>query len=196
EQFVSGPMTERVIDDFEIVEIKNKKRPRSGLVAGQAGQCEIKARSIGELRQRIGMRQTLTLEGPLVAFESHGAQRDASIDYSLFRGGRAPVLAIVEGEGAQDAVVATANRRRPTCFKILAERKPPVVGPTGISLDIGHRDRGAQVGGGAAGADHWADRRAVDRGAILLGQAWACKWMQTAVVVQPQNWTDDVRTER
>ena len=112
EQFVSGPMTERVIDDFEIIEIKKKKRPRSGLVAGQAGQCEIKARSIGEIRQRIGPRQTLALEDPLMAFEGYGAQVDASVDYSLFRGGWAPVLAIVEGEGTQDAVVAAANRRR------------------------------------------------------------------------------------
>jgi hypothetical protein len=108
-----------------------------------------------------------------MAFEGYGAQVDAGVDYSLFRGGRAPVLAIVEGEGAQDAVVATANRRQPTCFKVPAERKPPLVGPTGISIDIGHRDRGAQVGGATAGADHRSDRHAVNGGAILVGQAWA-----------------------
>ena len=38
------------------------------------------------------------------------------------------------GEGAQDAVVATANRRRPTCFKVPAERKPPIVGPLASPL--------------------------------------------------------------
>jgi len=166
-------MAERVVDDFEVIKIEKKERPRSGLVAGQAGQRDIKARSIGQLRQRIGTRQTLALEYPLMAFEGYGAQLDAGVDYSLFGGGRPPVLAIVEGEGAQDAVVATANRCRPTCFEVLAERKPPVVGPTGIRLDIGHRDGRAQVGGGAAGADHRADRRAVNGGAILVRQTWA-----------------------
>src|ERR1700739_5008911 len=105
-----------------------------------------------------------------MAFEGYGAQVDAGVDYSLFRSGRAPVLAIVESEGAQDAVVAAANRCRPTCFKILAEREPLVVGPTGISSNIGYRDGGAQVSGGAAGAGQRADRRAVNGGAILLGQ--------------------------
>src|SRR6185437_10442700 len=130
-----------------------------------------------------------------MAFQRDGAQVDARVDYFLFRGGRPPVLTIVEGESSQDAIVAAANRRRPTCLEVLAEWQPLVVGPTGIRFDIGHRDGDAQVRGAAARAGHRADRSALNGGAICLGQAWAGKWMEKTVAVQPQNRTGDVRNE-
>ena len=103
-------MAERVVDDFEVIKIEKKERPRSGLVAGQAGQRDIKARSIGQLRQRIGTRQTLALEYPLMAFEGYGAQVDAGVDYSLFGGGGSPLLSAQRGS-VWILVTATGARR-------------------------------------------------------------------------------------
>src|ERR1700744_2990640 len=120
-----------------------------------------------------------------MAFESQRAQVHAGVDYFLFVCGWAPAFAIVEGEGAKDAVVPAANRRRPTCFEVLAEWEFPVGGPTRIRLDIGHRNGGAQVRRGPAGADPRSDPPAVNGGAIFLRQARARKRMQTAATVQP-----------
>src|ERR1700678_2553118 len=153
-------MSERIVDDLEIIEIEKEKSPRAGLVAGQAGQCCVKARPIREFRQRVGTRQTLTFEHALMPLESDGAQMDTSIHYSLFGGGGPPVLGIIEGERAQDPVVGTEYGARPARFQTLAEWMLLVGKPPWIGLDVRHRDGCTQIGGTAAGSHHRADRHA------------------------------------
>src|SRR5438309_5399495 len=82
-------------------------------------------------------------------------------------------LAVVAGEGAEGRPVPRRDGHRPTCTQAMRQGQMLVVGPKGISRDIGHHYQLLEVSSRATGAGARTDFRPSYCFQVTFGKAGA-----------------------
>ncbi|MCJ7420764.1 hypothetical protein L8951_02920 [Sphingomicrobium astaxanthinifaciens] len=121
-----------------------------------------------------------------VAFERQRDRLGDPADERMLLFLRLARLAKIDGEGPQQATIGGADRGRPAGAHPRLGGQVAKILPQGVLLDVDDMDRAAPRRRRPARADALADRDPVDRGVIVIGQAWRGAVPQVFAVVRQQ----------
>ena len=194
QQFVAGGVAERVVDVLEMVDVEEGERNvAAGRTGGDRGGDQVpQLRAVGQAGEDVVIGEPRDLGARFLALDRESAEIDAGVDDAPVPVARRPRLTEVEREGGDDAAVLGLDRRRPAGAQADLERHGLVGLPARIGVEIFRQHRLAVEGGGAAGADIGADRDAVQRAGIILGQARAAERMNQSGGIDMEQRADDV----
>ena len=190
-------MAQRVIDVLEVVDVEKRQRNVAASRAGCGRFADqiAQPRPVGQAGQHVEIGKARDLRPRLHALDRERAEMQAGIDDAVMPMARRTGGTEIEREGADHTAVLGLDRRRPAGAQPdfqqpLLERLPARIG-----VDVERQHRFAVIRRGATRADLRADRHAVERARVIIGQARAAERVQQPLGVDVQDGGDHIRRD-